>query len=759
MTRTTLISLLALALPAGAAVAQAAPTPAPTPRPAQAQPAPAQPAPAAQDAPAPAEEEAKDEPTALGETVVTARANDIRTSVDSISYNVGEDLQTATGTLADTLRNIPSVEVDPEGNVSLRGDAGVTILVDGRPSGLFQGENRGQVILQIPADQYARIEVMTNPSAAYRPDGGGGVINLISKPNRPAARPTRTGSVRANVGNDDRYNLGLSTVIMRDKLTLTADASVRHDTFVQSVDRERSRFDTGSGQFLDSLNTQRGNGATDNVFVRFSGDYRPTEQLQLYADLYHVDVTSDGLMVDQFQAEDALGGIASSYRRTSDGGFEGQFSGATARVVRRFSGQGHEWSNEVRYNRGRGTYGHDSIADQLIPVAADSYERVDNQNNVDTVTFASAYVRPFDSGARLRAGYELEVSTLELDNVVARGTTPGALTPDPLVSNEFHVDQTVHALYATWEQPFGDKLSAQFGLRLEQANLDLDQVTTGTTATNDYFRAYPTLHVSYQMTPEQTLRASYSRRVQRPQPADLNPFLTYQDPLNYRAGNPDLEPQETDSFEFSWQRRIEQSFYGATLYYRDTQNAFTPVVSDLGNGVLLTRSENLGARTATGVELVANGRLHSTLRYNASVNLFRQEIDATNIPGGVSSSGDVVSGRLNLNWQPTTDDFVQLSGIWTGEQLLAQGQREASTLVNLGYRRKLTNTLALQLTVRDLLDESSDITTYETATFVERTERIFGGRVAFIGLTWTFGGPSRQQDPQFDFAAPQGTGN
>ncbi|RZJ40673.1 MAG: TonB-dependent receptor, partial [Brevundimonas sp.] len=250
------------------------------------------------------------------------------------------------------------------------------------------------------------------------------------------------------------------------------------------------------------------------------------------------------------------------------------------------------------------------------------------------------------------------------------------------------------------------------------------------------------------------LRASYSRRVQRPQPTDLNPFLTYQDPLNYRAGNPDLEPQETDSVEVSWQRRIDQSFYGATLYYRDTQNAFTPVVSDLGDGVLLTRTENLGARTATGVELVANGRLHSTLRYNASVNLFRQEIDATNIAGGVSSSGEVVSGRLNLNWQPTANDFVQLSGIWTGEQLLAQGQREASTLVNLGYRRKLTDTLALQLTVRDLLDESSDITTYETATFSERTERIFGGRVAFIGLTWTFGGPARPQDPQFDFSAP-----
>lgn len=756
MTRTTLISLLALALPAGAAVAQTQPAPGPTQTPAQtpAQ-APATPSPATQEAPA---EAAKQSPTELGETVVQGRANDIRTSVDSISYNVGEDLQTATGTLADALRNIPSVEVDPDGNVGLRGDAGVTILVDGRPSGLFSGENRGQVILQIPADQYARIEVMTNPSAAYRPDGGGGVINLITKPNRPRAQPTTTGSVRVNVGNDERYNLGVSSVFNRDKLTVTADAAIRHDTFVQSTDRVRTRYDSGSNQFLESRNTQDGDGEVDNVFVRFSADYRPTDQLQFYGDLYHVDVTSDGLMLDQFEADAAGGGIGSAYRRLSDGGFEGQFSGATGRVVRRFAEQGHEWSNEVRYNRGRGSYAHDTLVDGLIPAAPNQYERVDNQNNNDTFNFASAYVRPFTSGARLRLGYELEYTQLELDNLVARGASPGALTPDPLVSNLFKVDQTVHALYGTWEQPFGDKLSAQFGLRLEQADLELDQVTTGITASNDYFRAYPTLHVSYQVTDDQTLRASYSRRVQRPAPNDLNPFTTYQDPLNYRSGNPDLEPQETDSFEFSWQRRVNQSFYGATLYYRDTQNAFTPVVSDIGNGVLLTRTENLGARTATGVELVANGRLHPTLRYNASVNVFRQEIDASNLVGGVSSEGEVVSGRLSLNWQPTQADFVQVSGIWTGEQLLAQGTRDATQLINLGYRRKLTETLALQLTVRDLLDESKDITNYETDTFTDRTERVFGGRVAFIGLTWNFGGPSRQQDPQFDFSSGQQPG-
>src|SRR5690606_35491797 len=250
-----------------------------------------------------------------------------------------------------------------------------------------------------------------------------------------------------------------------------------------------------------------------------------------------------------------------------------------------------------------------------------------------------------------------------------------------------------------------ENLSAQFGLRLEQANIDLDQVTTGIQTSNDYFRAYPTMHVQYAIGEGESLRGSYSRRIQRPAPQMLNPFLSYQDAFNYNSGNPDLLPQETDSFEVSWQKRIQQTFYQATLYYRDTRDAFTQVTSDLGGGVLLTRPENLGSSTATGIELVANGVLHPTLRYNASINAFRQEIDAAGIPGAVDREDELVSGRLTLNWQPTQNDFLQVSGIWQGDQLLAQGRREMATLVNLGYRRKLSRDWSFQATVRDLFDE------------------------------------------------------
>ena len=734
----------AMTATAGTAMAQSQ-TPAQTPTPAR--PAPQTPA------PAPAPTAPQEAASAVDDVVVTARPTDIRTTSEGTSYSLADDLQAATGTLAEALRNIPSVEVDPDGNVSLRGDANVTILIDGRPASQFNGPSRGQLLQQIPAAQYARIEILTNPSAAYSPEGSGGVINLISKPTTVRPGQTTTGSLRANIGDTGRYNIGGSLSHVNGPTTLSADFGVRHDAYLQELTRLRTRFDAGSGRFLEARQSQNVEGDSDSVFVRLAVEHNLDARTQLTADVRHTDVDSFADSLDQYQADAAGGGIASAYRRVSGGGFQGQFSGASARILRRFDDAGHEWSNELRYDRNRFGIDLATLADRLIPVAAPFSEFLSNQNRQDQIGFTSAYVRPMADGGRLRLGYERQALTLDQDNLFARGATPATLVADPVVSNEFRLDQTVHAVYATLERPFGDKLTAQFGLRLEQADLELNQVTTGLRSSQDYFRAYPTLNVSYQLDETRTLRASYGRRIQRPGPGDLNPFLTYQDNLNRRSGNPDLLPQETDALELIWAYRQQQTFYQATLYYRDTRDAFTPVTTDLGGGVFLTRPENLGASTSTGLELVANGALHPTLRYNATINVFRQEIDAAGLVGTVDSEGESVSGRLTLNWTPTQADFLQVSGVWGGEQLLAQGTREQSTLVNLGYRRKLSASWSLNVTVRDAFDDFGSTTTIVTPAFTDRADQVFGGRAAFIGLTWNFGGGQRRPE-QFDFAAP-----
>ena len=736
-----------LALPAGAALAQAAPASPPAPAQQQGQKPPTQPAP-------------EDKAATVGDVVVTARANDVRTSIDSTSYSLADDLQAANGTLAEALRNVPSVDVDPQGNVSLRGDGNVTILVDGRPSAILSGPNRADAVLQLPANRYARIEVMTNPSAAYSPEGSGGVINLITKPvpvaaaGAPGAPATTavTGSVRVNVGDNGRWNLGASGSRQRGKLTLTGDISYRYDEQTFAFERLREQLDPTGAVTSSTTSVQDSESSQKGAFGRVAVEYRLTDKTMLTGELRGNRFDVDGAARGLFETRDAAGQITNAFTRDGVNGFAMDGWGATARVLHQFDASGHEWSNELRYDRN--DHENTSLIANVfaMPTTPTLYEQQRNLNAQETIGFTSAYTRPMDDGSKLRAGYELSLNRPDQDTALRRGPSEAALAPVPGLSNRFEAEQTVHALYTTYERPFGEKLSAQFGLRLEQAEVEVEDVTNAVRASQDYFRAYPTGHLQYKLTDTQTLRASYSRRIQRPQPTQLNPFVSYGDPLNLRSGNPNLEPQETDSFEAMWQMRQGQSFYQATVYFRDTTKAFTDVATDVGGGVLLTRPENLGARRDLGVELTASGRLHPTLRYNASVNAFRQEIDAAGLPGARDREGEMVTGRVSLNWQATPKDFMQVMAFWQGDQLLAQGTRDSGGMVNLGYRRKLNDAWSLQFTARDVLNSFGGGTTYDTPLFRERVEQDINMRAFYLGLTWSFGGGPRRQPEQFDFS-------
>lgn len=700
----------------------------------------------------PKQDAQQDEPAAVGEVVVRAQSDGVRTSIDSVSYSLANDLQATTGSLADALRNVPSVDVDPQGNVSLRGNSSVTILVDGRPSGIMSGEGRAQAILQLPADQYARIEVMTNPSAAYSPEGGGGVINLITKPSAPRPGVQTTGSVRANVGDNGRWNAGISGSRQEGKLTLSGDLSYRYDANDFEFPTYREALDAAGNVTSTTTVTQDSNTNQRGGFGRGSAEYKLSDTTtisgEVRAMLFDIDPENTGF----YEIRNAAGVLTDAYQVANEGGMEMSNVGATGRVVKRFSDDGHEWSNELRFDQ------HKNDTEFLlenrftVPSVSLRYDNYGQESTTDILGFTSAYTRPMADGEKLRLGYELTRLAPEVETRFFRGPSKDALVPVPGLSNQFEATQTVHALYSTYERALTPKLSAQAGLRLEQANIEVDDITGGQSAEQDYFRAYPTGHLQYQLSETQTLRASYSRRIQRPQLTQLNPFVSYVSPLHRTSGNPNLRPQETDAIEAMWQVRQGQNFYQATLYYRDTDKAFTDVATQLEDGIILTRPENLGGRTDTGLEVTASGRLHPTLRYNASANLFRQEIDAAGIVGGKDREGTMYSGRLSLNWQPTDKDFLQLSGFWQGESLLAQGTREAGGMVNLGYRRKLNDKLSLNVTGRDLFNSFKNTTRYDTPNFREVSDQHINLRAFYIGLSWQLGSGPRRQPEQFDFS-------
>jgi outer membrane receptor protein involved in Fe transport len=359
------------------------------------------------------------------------------------------------------------------------------------------------------------------------------------------------------------------------------------------------------------------------------------------------------------------------------------------------------------------------------------------------------YVRPLPGKAKLKAGYELELDANDYDNFGYQGLSASAAAPDPNLTNRFLYRQTLNQGYVTLEEPIG-KLTVLAGLRLEDVRLDLTQVTQGFKDTPGYLGVYPSLHLGWQLDERQKLTASYSHRVTRPAPQDLNAFRVTVDPLNFRAGNPLLKPQETHSIELGYEYRKAPATYLVTFYYRDVYDDFTDVVQGIGGGQFLTTRSNLGRRKRVGVELNANGRLAPRLTYNVSANLLWTELDPAGTAFAARRQGGTAFGQGNINWQVTAKDFVQIQGFVNGHRLTAQGYAKTQGMVSGGWRHKFSDKVSGLIQVQDIAALNRDTQVIDTPTLKAETRRRSDSRLFIVGLVWNFGG-GRQRDPAFDF--------
>jgi outer membrane receptor protein involved in Fe transport len=695
---------------------------------------PAAPAAAPKAPPAPAQSTAPS--TTVGEVVVSGQAPPVRTSIDRRSYSVSGDLQAQTGSIADALRNIPSVQVDLQGNLSLRGDPNVVIMIDGQPSGMFRGEGRAQALQQLPAERIERVEVITNPSAEFRADGAAGVINLITKKQQGAGD---TGSLRLQAGNHARFGTTLSGGRSGRKLSYSGDASYRHDTQRLEALDERASFDPAAGAFDLSRQRTEGRAKLNLVNLRGSLDYAVSPRDRLSLEARAMGGAQKVALIDDFELLSAQG-VPSAFERLTDQ-HEARQAGALLGTWRhRFKGEGHELVATANLE------GRASNLDRTaaMPGTAEVYA-VANDARVSTLKVD--YTRPMAHMAKLKTGVDLEVEGFDSD---ARGSRNGA--PAAALTNLYLYDQTLAQAYVTYERPFG-KLTALGGLRAETVGIDLDQVTQHIEDGQDYGRLYPSLHLSYDLAEGRKLTASYSHRVTRPSPQDLNPFRQPLDPLNFRAGNPRLEPQDTHSYELGFERRKGQNMLLATLYWRQTENGFTDVVLPLGDGAFLTTRANLAQSQAGGLELVLNGRLTKKLTYNLSGNAYWTQIQATDLGFAQPRSATTLFGRGNLNWQASAKDFVQVNAFINGKQLTPQGYARPSGAVNLGYRRKFNDKVSLLFTANDVFHTQRGRLVLDTPTLRQDLRRRTDTQVVALALVWTLTG--RPREAGFDFSGAQ----
>jgi len=685
----------------------------------------------------------------MDEVVVTARKSLLNTSIDRKVYNVTQDIMAQSGTASDILKNIPSVEVDIEGQVSLRGSSDIMILINGRPSPLM-GKTRAEVLQQLPANAIERIEVITNPSARYKPDGTSGIINIVMKKNTKAGW---NGTATVNVGNSDRYNGSVNLNYKPGKLNLFGNYNIRQDRRIRLNNVNREYFDSsGKTQSFYSEDSRSLARPVGNK-VTLGADYTVNEHnsIGISGNYYYRKQIKNDVAKKFFHDKNHV--LSSNYNRLRyDPEFEKE-KDATAYWQHNFPKEDHEL--RVEFN----TSVSDEVEDNhytnvhYFPALSPSYDNtlIKQEDNQQQLTID--YTNPLSEDSKLEAGYDGSFNQIDMDFYGEYfDAAQSKFVKDLVKSNRFKYNEAIHAVYGTYQHSYG-LFGYSAGIRLEQVFIDGRLVTKDSAINNQYFKIYPTLHLSYKLKKGE-LQLNYSRRVNRPEGDNLNPFPEYQDPYNIRAGNPKLLPEITHSAEFGYKWQNDHFSIVPSLYYRYKQNGFTSVLTRLNDTVLLSTQQNLANDKSTGLELIFSAKAGKFLTANLSSNFFYTQIDASNL--GYSNNKSIISMSINFNSTVTLTKTTmwQVSCNYRSPRLTPQGKSFGSFVLNSGIRQDIFKKKAsVILTASDIfnsLKQKSELNTlYLKQTSVGKRD----ARIFYLGFSYKFGKLIKKQGEeklQFD---------
>ena len=671
----------------------------------------------------------------MNEVVVTARKSLLNTSIDRKVYNVGQDIMAQSGSASDILKNIPSVEVDIEGQVSLRGSSDVMILINGRPSPLM-GRSRAEILQQLPANSIERIEVITNPSARFKPDGTSGIINIVMKKD---IKTGWNGTAIANAGNNNRYNGSISLNYKPGKLNLFSNYNIRQDS--------RIRINNISREYLDSVgktlsyyteNSKSPARPLSNI-VTLGADYKLSEynSIGISGNYHYRKQVKHDVAQKIFYDKNYL--LTNNYNRLRyDPEFEKE-KDATAYWQHNFPKEDHELrvefnasaSDEVEDNHYTNVYNfplRSSSLDNTLIKQGDHQQQL----NID-------YTNPLSEDSKLEAGYDGSFNQLDMNFYGEYyDTVQHKFVKDMIKSNRFKYNESIHAVYGTYQHSYG-AFGYSVGLRAEQAFIRGALVTKDSLISNEYFKIYPTIHLSYKLKKGE-LQLNYSKRVHRAEGDDLNPFPEYQDPYNLRAGNPKLLPEVTHSAEFGYKWQNDHFSFVPSLYYRYKQNGFTTVTVRVNDSILLTTQQNLSNDKSTGLELIFSAKAGKFLSANLSSNFFYIQIDASDL--GYSNKKSIVSMSTNFNSTLTITKTTmwQVSCNYRSARLTPQGKVFGSFVLNTGLRQDLfKKKVSVILTASDLfntLKQKSELnTSYLKQTAIGKRD----ARIIYLGISYRFG--------------------
>lgn len=679
----------------------------------------------------------------LNEVQVTGIRSQMRFELDKKVFNVDQNIASTGGTASDVLSNIPSVEVDNEGEVSLRGNSSVTIWINGKASGL-SAENRAQILQQLPAETIEKIEVITNPSAKFSPEGTAGIINIVLKENRRAGY---YGSVQAGADTRGGYNASANINYNSGKLDAYASLGYRHRRHKSGGYSDRNNYSASDTTYLNQ--TTKGKGDGDHIFTRLGLTYRVTKN-------DHLSVSGFGMFGSGTRKNtvDYLSNVPNSYyqsRRISSS--DNDMTGGNVQLgYKHIFSENSNLDFTASYNRW--SMDQSSVFDQSSLYAngsnTTSYQKQTNDINNHNWEFQLDYTNTFNENHKIEAGYK---GTLGQENSPVEtfsGTNENNAVPTPELYNRFIYDQDIHALYATYSGKY-NKFNYQVGLRGEYSNISTRSPGYGQTESdvapykNDYFSLFPSAFIAYSLPNDNEIQVNYTRRISRPWGGQLNPFMNITDSTNISFGNPYLSPQYSNAFELNYIKSWDNHMFSFSGYYRTTDDVIQRI-RFIEDNVMKTTHENITQSISAGTELVLKNRLFKILDLTTTVNLFYYKLDGFNYqPPGASS---IVTGeaqedfswnaRIIANVALPKSYTLQLNGNYNAREVIAQGYRRSNYSLDAGIRKSF-NDLSISINARDLLDSRKREMVTSGEGFYQVSENWWGGRQFGLTLTYSFG--------------------
>lgn len=681
----------------------------------------------------------------LGEVQVVGQKPQMRFDIDKKVFNVDQNIASSGGSASDVLSNIPSVDVDNEGEVSLRGNSSVTIWINGKASGL-SADNRAEILEQMPAESIENIEVITNPSAKYSPEGTAGIINIVLKEDRKAGY---YGSAQAGADTDGGYNASANVNYSSGKIEAYANLGYRQRRMKGGGYTNRLNIGQTDTTFLDQTSSSKNNGG--NVFARMGVTWNVTSK-------DHLTLGGFGMFGSRSGTNriDYLSNTPGSFRssqRTSDS--DNDMNGGNIEL-----GYKHDFSKKSNLDltASWNSWGMDNhtIYDQFSDYG-DGEETTSYQQQLNNIRnhnweFQADYVNAFNDRNKLEAGYKGTLSRQNSPVETYSGTAQTNAEADKALFNRFLYNQDIHALYATYSTKFGP-LGLQAGLRGEYSKVDTKSLAYGQTESDvapykhDYFSLFPSVFLSYSLPKDNEIQLNYTRRISRPWGGQLNSFMNITDSTNISFGNPRLSPQYSNAFELNYIKNWGLHLISVSGYYRNTNDVIQRI-RFLEGDIMKSTYENVAKSQSAGVEIVGKDKLFQILDLTTTVNLFYSKLDGFTYQPAGAAEPVVGKAEENFSWNARMianlmlpyGISLQMTGNYNAKQVVAQGYRKPNYSLDAGLRKSFFDKkLSLAINARDLLDSRKRHTITSGAGFEQDDMNWRGGRRFGFTLTYSFG--------------------